>query len=63
MNNTYLLCFNQRSRDTDHRDKSDTEGIIIIIIQRPQDDAGDLEDIKRVYNLKKFIQQYAIRRK
>lgn len=48
---THLSGFYQSCEDAESRYQSNTESIVVIIIQRPQDYAGNLENIERVYDL------------
>lgn len=48
---TYCLGLNNGSRNTEDGYNKDASGIVIIVVQRPQDEARNLEDIKRVDSL------------
>jgi hypothetical protein len=52
---TNLSCLHKGRNDTESGNDSDAEGVIIVIINRPQDDAGNLKDVKRVDNLRRYL--------
>ena len=47
----YLLGLQESAHNADCRYKSNAKGIIVVIIQRPQDDTGNLEDIEGMDDL------------
>lgn len=46
-----LLGINKGFRNAQRRDEGDAECIIIIVVQRPQDDARHLKHVKRMNDL------------
>ena len=45
------LRFDQRRQDTRDTDKGDSKGVVVIIVDRPKDNRGDLEHVERVKDL------------
>jgi len=49
-----LPSVDKRCGDTRSRDRCDAKRIIIVVVQGPQDDAGDLKDVEWVDDLSSF---------
>ena len=47
----YLLGIDQSGRNADNRNQGDAKGIVIVIVQGPQDYARNLEYVERVNDL------------
>lgn len=52
---TYLLCFNEGCGDADYGNQANAKRIVIVVIQRPKYDTGNLKDVKRVNCLSNLI--------
>lgn len=48
---THGSCFNERRGNATDRDKEDCHGVVVVLIEGPQNQAGDLEDVERVEHL------------
>ena len=51
----HLLRFNKCRYDANDGDEGDAKCVIVIIIQAPENEAGDLEDVERMDDLRKFL--------
>ena len=47
----YLLGIDQSGHDADNRNQGNAKGIVIVIVQGPQNYAGNLEYVERVNDL------------
>lgn len=48
---SYLLRVDECRGHAQSRDQRNAEGVVIVIIDRPENDARNLEDIERMYDL------------
>lgn len=48
---SYLLCVNECRGHAQSRDQRNAEGVVIVIVDGPQNNTRNLEDIKRMYDL------------
>jgi hypothetical protein len=55
---TRFFCVNQCRRYAQGRDEQNAECVIIIFIQRPQNNAGNLKDVERMDDLQSVTNVY-----
>ena len=51
---TYLLGLDECGDDTDGGNEGNAERVVVVVVQRPQNNTRDLEHIERVYDLKRL---------
>ena len=45
------LGLDKRREDAGHADEGDCEGVVVVVIDRPQEDRGDLKNVEGVQDL------------
>jgi hypothetical protein len=57
---TRFFCVHQCRRHTQSGDKQNAERVIVILVQRPQNNAGNLKDVERMDDLQSLVNAYYI---